>query len=90
MLRDLFYPNKYAMRFVSNLHDTWHAQVSARVLISHACLSSLVESGIPDLYSCANPLVTELRGKNACEKTPRVGRRLSRLDQSIHEHPRPR
>jgi hypothetical protein len=64
---------------VASLHDTRPAGGS---LISKVVQLELVESNLPDLGSCAIPVVPELEGK-AGEKTPRSGRRRSGLDSCL-------
>jgi hypothetical protein len=64
---------------VASLHDPRPAPAAAGTLISDASQLVLVEADLPDLGSCATPVVPELGGK-ACENPPRSGRRRSRLD----------
>jgi hypothetical protein len=52
---------------------------SSRALIILACQPAVVKLGMPDLGSCATPVVPKVGGK-ACEKLPRSSRRRPRLD----------
>jgi hypothetical protein len=48
---------------VASLHDTRPAPAAAGLLSSKAIQLELVESNVPDLGSCATPVVPELGGK---------------------------
>jgi hypothetical protein len=67
------------MKSVASFHDTRHAPAAAGTLISEAGQLELVEANLPDLGSCATPVVPELVGQEG-KKPPRSGRRRSRLD----------
>jgi hypothetical protein len=49
---------------VASLHDTRPAPATAGSLISKAGQRELVESYMPDLGSCATPVVPEIGGKS--------------------------
>jgi hypothetical protein len=54
---------KYEIKRVASLHDTRHAPAAAGILPSKACQLVLVEADLPDLGSCATPVVPELGRK---------------------------
>jgi hypothetical protein len=51
---------------VASLHDTRPSPTAAGMLIREVGQLELVEANLPDLGSCATPVVPELGGK-ACE-----------------------
>jgi hypothetical protein len=53
----------YEMKNVASLHDTRPAPAAAGSLIGKAVQLELVESNLPDLGSCATPVVPETWGK---------------------------
>jgi hypothetical protein len=72
----------YEIKSVASLYDTRPAPVAAGTLIGDADDAGhleLVEADLPNLCSCATPVLPELGGK-AGEKPPRSGHRWSRLD----------
>jgi hypothetical protein len=54
---------QYEIKNVASLHDTRPAPAVAGSLISKAVQLELVEANLPDLGSCATPVVPELGGK---------------------------
>jgi hypothetical protein len=58
-----FFWIQYEIKSVVSLHDTRPAPAAAGSLISKAVQLELVESNLPDLGSCATPVVPELGGK---------------------------
>jgi hypothetical protein len=54
---------QYEIKSVASLHDTRHAPAAAGSLISKTFQLELVESNLPDLGSCATPVVPEPGGK---------------------------
>jgi hypothetical protein len=54
---------QYEIKNVASLHDTRPAPALAGSLISKVVQLELVESNLPDLGSCATPVVPELGGK---------------------------
>jgi hypothetical protein len=51
------------LKSVASLHDTRPALAAAGTLISKDGQLELVEASLPDLSSCATPVVPELGGK---------------------------
>jgi hypothetical protein len=62
---DLYVFFGYIMKYksVACLHDTRPALAAAGTLISEANQLELVEANMPDLGSCATPVVPELGGE---------------------------
>jgi hypothetical protein len=87
LIYTLFFWIQYEIKNVAILHDTRYAPPAAGSLISKAGQHELVEANLPNLGSCATPVVPELGGK---------GRRKTPLAQvvvgpvSIRAQPRPR
>jgi hypothetical protein len=59
----MFLDIQYEIKSVASLHDTRHALAVAGTFISEVGQLELVEVNLPDLGSCATPVVPELRGK---------------------------
>jgi hypothetical protein len=70
---------QYEIKSVASLHDTRPARAAAGMLISEASQLEQVEANVPGLGYRATPVVPEL-GEKACEKSPRLDLRRSRLD----------
>jgi hypothetical protein len=75
----VFFRIHYEIKSVASLHDTRPAPGASGTPISEVGQLELVEVNLPNLGSCATPVVPELGGK-ACENPPRSCRRRSRLD----------
>jgi hypothetical protein len=58
-----FFWIQYEIKDVASLHDTRPAPAAAGSLISKAAQLELVEANLPDLGSCATPVVPDLGGK---------------------------
>jgi hypothetical protein len=55
---------KYEIKNVASLHDTRPAPADVGSLISKAVQLQLVETNLPDLGSCATPVVPKPEGKD--------------------------
>jgi hypothetical protein len=75
------------MKNVASLHDTRPAPTAAGSLITKAGQHELVETSLPDLGSCATPVVPEMGGKGR-RKTPFAEVVVGPV--SIRAQPRPR
>jgi hypothetical protein len=60
LIYTLSFLDKYEIKNVASLHDTRPAPATAGSLINKARQHELVESNLPDLGSCATPVVPEV------------------------------
>jgi hypothetical protein len=63
LIYTFFFWIEYEILNVASLHDTRPAPAAAGSQMSKVVQLELVETNLPDLGSCATPVVPELRGK---------------------------